>query len=149
VPRRRLVEDGVPVTVYLPRSLVERLRREASERGYTLSQYLRLLLARTEGAQPRSEPERVQAVQPGSGSGARPSQPEAAEKQSPAGRAPSSAGAGAAAQARKHKWAFCPQCLSMYDHLGKCPTCGADLVPFGAEEGRQLYIKLKSERGAG
>ena len=57
--------------------------------------------------------------------------------------------AGAKASAQPRKWAFCPQCLSMYDRSGKCPACGADLVPFGAEEGRQLYLKLKRERGAG
>jgi len=66
-----------------------------------------------------------------------------------AGSPPPSAGAEASARPRKHKWAFCPQCLSMYDHPGKCPACGADLVPFGAEEGRLLYLKLKRERRAG
>ena len=79
---------------------------------------------------------------PSSAAGKRPPRP-AAESLSP------SAGAKAGARPRKHKWAFCPQCLNMYDSQGKCPSCGADLVPFGTEEGRQLYLKLKRERGAG
>jgi len=55
----------------------------------------------------------------------------------------------AGTEVKMRRWSFCPQCLNMYDSQGKCPACGADLVPFGTEEGRQLYLKLKRERGRG
>jgi transcription initiation factor IIE alpha subunit len=37
----------------------------------------------------------------------------------------------------------------MYDHQGKCPSCGADLVPLDSEESKRLYVKLKRARGRG
>jgi hypothetical protein len=149
VPRRKLVEDGVPVTVYLPRSLVERLQREASERGYTLSQYLRLLLAKTENMQLQPEPERVQAAQPDLGSEPQPSQSRAADAATesyPTQPAVSPAGTNAASPPRKRKWSFCPKCLNMYDHQGKCPSCGVDLIPLDSEENKRLYMQLKGEK---
>jgi len=45
MPRKRIIPDGRPVTLYLPVSLVERLREKAEKRGLTLSQYLRIVLA--------------------------------------------------------------------------------------------------------
>jgi hypothetical protein len=152
VPRRKLVEDGVPVTVYLPRSLVERLQREASERGYTLSQYLRLLLAKTENAQPQAEPERTQATQPSPSPETQPNQPEAVTvtvEDRLSQSAVSPAGTDVAPQARKRRWSFCPQCLNMYDREGKCPYCGVDLIPLDTDENKMLYLKLKQERGRG
>jgi len=152
VPRRKLVEDGVPVTVYLPRSLVERLQREASERGYTLSQYLRLLLAKTENMQPQPEPERAQAAQPDLGSEPQPSQTravDAATESRPTQLADSLAGANVAPPPKKYRWSFCPKCLNMYDHQGKCPSCDVNLIPLDTEENKMLYLKLKQERGRG
>jgi hypothetical protein len=37
----------------------------------------------------------------------------------------------------------------MYDHQGKCPYCGVDLIPLDTEENKKLYAKLKQERGRG
>jgi hypothetical protein len=48
---------------------------------------------------------------------------------------------------KKRKWAFCPQCLNMYDFQGKCPYCHVDLIPLDTEENKKLYLKLKQERG--
>ena len=57
------------------------------------------------------------------------------------------AGVDANSPLRKHRWAFCPKCLNMYDHQGKCPYCGVDLIPLDTEENKKLYLKLKQERG--
>jgi hypothetical protein len=57
------------------------------------------------------------------------------------------AGTDANSPPRKHRWAFCPKCLNMYDFQGKCPSCGVDLISLDTEENKKLYIKLKGERG--
>jgi hypothetical protein len=59
------------------------------------------------------------------------------------------AGTDAISPSRKRRWSFCPKCLNMYDHQGKCPSCGVDLIPLDTEENKKLYIKLKRERGRG
>ena len=61
----------------------------------------------------------------------------------------SQAGTDASVQPRKRRWSFCPQCLNMYDHQGKCPYCGVDLIPLDTDENKKLYLKLKQERGRG
>jgi hypothetical protein len=72
---------------------------------------------------------------------------DAATESRPTQLADSPAGANAAPPPKKYRWSFCPQCLNMYDHQGKCPSCGADLVPLDSEESKRLYVKLKGERG--
>jgi len=59
------------------------------------------------------------------------------------------AGTEANSPSRKRRWSFCSKCLNMYDHQGKCPYCGVDLIPLDTEENKMLYIKLKQERGRG
>jgi hypothetical protein len=68
-------------------------------------------------------------------------------KDQPTQPATSPAGTDVAPQARKRRWSFCPQCLNMYDHQGKCPYCGVDLIPLDTDENKKLYLKLKQERG--
>ena len=58
-----------------------------------------------------------------------------------------SAGTDADSPPRKRRWSFCPQCLNMYDHQGKCPYCGVDLAPLDTDENKRLYLRLKGERG--
>jgi Arc/MetJ family transcription regulator len=53
----------------------------------------------------------------------------------------------AGTEVKMRKWSFCPECLNMYDHQGKCPYCGVDLIPLDTEENKMLYLKLKQERG--
>jgi len=79
-----------------------------------------------------------------------PSQPravDAATESRPTQPTVSPAGINAAPPPRKHRWSFCPKCLNMYDSQGKCPSCGADLIPLDSEESKRLYVKLKGERG--
>jgi rubrerythrin len=144
--------------VYVSDEVWERLMKiKVEKRLRSVDEALRLLLGIGERENAREAVERAPEEEGEGGPGApKPPQPQAspsaAGKRPPqpaAERSTPSAEAKASAQPRKHKWTFCPQCLSMYDHPGKCPACGADLVPFGAEEGRQLYVKLKSERRAG
>jgi len=127
-----------------------RTKSRARSVNEVLRQLLGLAAASRRGAQP--EPEPAQAAQPNPSSEAGRSRSGAAGNRPPppaVGSPSPSAGAKAGAQPRKRGWTFCPQCLSMYDFQGKCPACGADLVPFGTEEGRRLYLKLKRERRAG
>ena len=82
--------------------------------------------------------------------GTQPSQPraeDAATESRPTQLAVSPAGTEANSPLRKHRWSFCPKCLNMYDSQGKCPSCGADLIPLDSEESKRLYVKLKGERG--
>jgi hypothetical protein len=117
---------------------------EALRRAIELASFLKAVTTR--------QVKRAHAAQPNPSSEAGRSRSGAAGNRPPppaVGSPSPSAGAKAGAQPRKRGWAFCPQCLSMYDFQGKCPACGADLVPFGTEEGRRLYLKLKRERRAG
>ena len=125
------------------------MKIKVEKRLRSLDEVLRHLL----GMQGREAVEAIPEGEGAPGTPVKPPQTTASPARSrpprPATESPSpSAGAKAGAQPRKHKWTFCPQCLSMYDHSGKCPACGADLVPFGTEEGRRLYLKLKRERRA-
>jgi hypothetical protein len=133
-----MVENGVPVTLYLPKSLVDQLQREAFRRGFTLSQYVRHILSSRpagEGAKPE---ERVTA------SGA-PSTSPAADQ--PERRRPAATQAAAADKQPPRSWRFCPKCLTLFDGGATCPHDGSELVPFEGE-GKQLYAKLKAEREA-
>jgi hypothetical protein len=134
-----MVEDGVPVTLYLPKSLVDQLQREAFRRGFTLSQYVRRILSSSltgEGAKPE---ERVTAS--GASSAPIADQPER--------RRPAATQAVAAGKQPPRSWRFCPECLALFDGGATCPYDGSELVPFDTEEGKQLYMKLKNERKAG
>jgi predicted CopG family antitoxin len=144
--------------VYVSDEVWERLMKiKVEKRLRSVDEALRLLLGVRERENTREAVEGAPEEEGEGGPGTSESpQPQASS--SAAGKRPPrsaterstpSAGAKAGAQPRKHKWTFCPQCLSMYDRLGKCPACGADLVPFGTEEGRRLYLKLKRERRAG
>jgi predicted CopG family antitoxin len=142
--------------VYVSDEVWERLMKiKVEKRLRSVDEALRLLLGIRERENAREAVEEAPEEE-GRPGAPEPPQPQAsssaAGKRSPqpaVERSTPSAEAGGGPQPRKHKWTFCPQCLSMYDFQGKCPACGADLVPFGAEEGRRLYLKLKSERRAG
>jgi len=134
-------------TVRVDEEVWEKLMElRTKSRARSVNEVLRRLLglATAVGRNPQPEPPRTARPQP--------SQPEAAA--AAAGNQPSQpatppAGTDAAPPRLRRRWSFCPQCLSMYDHQGKCPSCNVDLVPLDADEGRRLYIEMKRERGRG
>jgi predicted CopG family antitoxin len=140
--------------VYVSDEVWEQLMKIKVEKRFrSVDEALRHLL----GVQRQENPQEAVEVTPeeGSGDSDTPLQSQAAasavEKRLPqpaVERASPSAGTNASTRAQKHRWGFCPQCLSTYNYPGKCPTCGVGLVPFDTEEGKQLYLKLKAERGA-
>jgi hypothetical protein len=132
--------------VWVSEQLWERLMKIKIEtRARSLEEVIARLLGQPAGT---STPENQPAPVTPAETGAQPSQSQATavtgEDQSP-----QFAGTDVAPQARKRRWSFCPQCLNMYDHQGKCPYCDADLIPMDTEENKRLYLKLKGERGRG
>jgi hypothetical protein len=115
-----------------------RTKSRARSVNEVLRQLLGLATAGERSPQPEPEPARGSSSEPQS-SPATPSTSGAASDRS------QRAGTGA----KKRRWSFCPQCLSVFDHQGKCPYCNVDLVPLGSEESKKLYAKLKQERGRG
>ncbi len=115
-----------------------RTKGRARSVNEVLRQLLGLAPPSGSNLQPEPEPSRV----------AQPSATETVENRSPkptAESAPPSAGTGA----KRRRWSFCPECLALYDHQGKCPSCNVDLIPLDSEENRKMYAKLKRERGRG
>jgi predicted CopG family antitoxin len=99
-----------------------------------------------------SNPQPMQTASTGSSTESGDSQSEPVENRLPQSvteSAPSQAGTDAVSLPKKRRWSFCPQCLNMYDHQGKCPYCDVDLIPLDTDENKMLYLKLKQERGRG
>jgi len=109
------------------------------KRARSVNEVLRQLLglAPPSGSNPQPEPE------PARGSSSEPqSSPATPSTSGTASDRSQRAGTGA----KKRRWSFCPQCLNVYDHQGKCPYCNVDLIPLDSEENKRLYVQLKGEK---
>jgi hypothetical protein len=130
-------------TVRVDEEVWERLMElRAKKRARSVNEVLRQLLGLTppSGSNPQPEPE------PAQGSS---SEPRSSPATPSTGGTVSDRSQRAGTGAKKRRWSFCPQCLNMYDHQGKCPSCNVDLIPLDSEESKKLYAKLKQERGRG
>ena len=134
--------------VWVSEELWERLMKLKIEmRARSLEEVIARLLGQPVEASP-SEKQTSPAIP--AETGTQPSQPraeDAATESRPTQPTVSLAGINAAPPPRKHRWAFCPKCLNMYDSQGKCPHCDVDLIPLDTEENKMRYRKLKQERG--